>query len=220
MYEFIIENLLAGSTVSFTEVTIKLLMALIVGATIYLAYYFTSSKISYNSNFNLSLVAMAIITTAIMAVITNNIALSLGMVGALSIIRFRTAIKDPRDAMFIFWSIMVGICCGVSQYIIAIATTCVLFFFFVIAKSVKEEKRYILVIRCQTTVMEEVKATTYRYFKNSRISVQNTTKDYAEFIYELKQFDNVNTDKYLKELYACGGIDCANFVLQEDKASA
>ena len=106
MKEFIIENLLAGSTVSFFDVAIKLFMALLIGATIYIAYYFTSSKVSYNSNFNLSLVAMAIITTAIMAVITNNIALSLGMVGALSIIRFRTAIKDPRDAMFIFWSIM------------------------------------------------------------------------------------------------------------------
>lgn len=95
MKEFIIENLLAGSTVSFFDVAIKLFMALAIGATIYIAYYFTSSKVSYNSSFNLSLVAMAIITTAIMAVITNNIALSLGMVGALSIIRFRTAIKDP-----------------------------------------------------------------------------------------------------------------------------
>lgn len=130
MKEFIIENLLAGSTVSFFDVAIKLFMALAIGATIYIAYYFTSSKVSYNSSFNLSLVAMAIITTAIMAVITNNIALSLGMVGALSIIRFRTAIKDPRDAMFIFWSIMVGICCGVAQYVIAIASTVVLFLFF------------------------------------------------------------------------------------------
>lgn len=220
MKEFILENLLAGSAVSFTEVTIKLLMALIIGATIYVAYYYTSSKISYNSNFNLSLVAMAIITTAIMAVITNNIALSLGMVGALSIIRFRTAIKDPRDAMFIFWSIMVGICCGVSQYIIAFATTFVLLIFFILAKSVKEEKRYILIIRCQTSVMENVKAVTYRFFKNSRISVQNTTSEYAEFIYELKSFENENTSEYLKELYAIGGIDCANFVLQEDKTNA
>lgn len=219
MKEFIIENFLAGSTVSFADVAIKLIMALIVGATIYIAYYLTASKVSYNSNFNISLVAMAVITTAIMAVITNNIALSLGMVGALSIIRFRTAVKDPRDAMFIFWSIMVGICCGVSQYIIAIASTLILFIFFVIAKAVKEDKRYILVIRCNTNVSEEVKAITYRYFKNSRISVQNTTKEYSEFIYELKHFEQVQTDKYLKEIYAVGGIECANFILQEDKAS-
>ena len=219
MKEFIIENLLAGSTVSFFDVAIKLFMALLIGATIYIAYYFTSSKVSYNSNFNLSLVAMAIITTAIMAVITNNIALSLGMVGALSIIRFRTAIKDPRDAMFIFWSIMVGICCGVAQYVIAIASTVGLFLFFILAKAVKEERRYILIIRCEVDAMEYVKSVTYRYFKNSRISVQNTTSEYAEFIYELKQFEKTKTDDFLKELYACKKIECANFVLQEDKAS-
>lgn len=219
MKEFIVENLLAGSTVSFLDVAIKLFMALVIGATIYIAYYFTSNKVSYNSNFNLSLVAMAIITTAIMAVITNNIALSLGMVGALSIIRFRTAIKDPRDAMFIFWSIMVGICCGVSQYVIAIASTAVLFLFFILAKAVKEERRFILIIRCETDAMEYVKAVTYRHFKNCRLSVQNTTREYAEFIYELKQFEKSKTDDFLKELYTCKEIECANFVLQEDKAS-
>ena len=219
MKEFIVENLLTGSTVSFFDVAIKLFIALTIGAAIYISYYFTSSKVFYNSNFNLSLVAMAIITTAIMAVITNNIALSLGMVGALSIIRFRTAIKDPRDAMFIFWSIMVGICCGVAQYAIAIASTVVLFLFFILAKAVKEEKRYILIIRCEVDAMEYVKSVTYRYYKNSRISVQNTTSEYAEFIYELKQFEKTDTVDFLKELYACKKIECANFVLQEDKAS-
>lgn len=219
MKNFILENLLAGSTVSFADVTVKLTMALIIGATIYVAYYLTSSKISYNSNFNLSLVAMAVITTAIMAVITNNIALSLGMVGALSIIRFRTAVKDPRDAMFIFWSIMIGICCGVSQYVIALSSSMVLFLFFLLAKAVREDKRYILVIRCRKEVMEDVKALTYCHFKTSRISVQNTTAENAEFIYELKRFPKAETDTYLKELYACGGVECANFVLQEDKTS-
>ena len=67
--------------------------------------------------------------------------------------------------------------------------------------------------------MEYVKSVTYRYFKNSRISVQNTTREYAEFIYELKQFEKSKTDDFLKELYACEKIECANFVLQEDKAS-
>lgn len=142
MRDFILQNLFAGSTVSFADVAVKLMMSLVIGGTIYVAYYLTSSKVSYNSNFNIALVAMAVITTAIMAVITNNIALSLGMVGALSIIRFRTAIKDPRDAMFIFWSIMVGICCGVSQYIIALASTMILFLFFLLAKAVREEKIY------------------------------------------------------------------------------
>lgn len=219
MKEFIIDNLATGNYISFGDTIFKLVMALIISATIYVAYYFSSPKVTYNSNFNFSLVAMSVITTAIMAVISSNIALSLGMVGALSIIRFRTAIKDARDTMFIFWSVMVGICCGVSQYIIALATTAVLFVFYLLVRAVKDEKRYILIIRCETDVADEVKAVTYRYFPTSRLSVQNTTSDYCEFIYELKNFKTDKTEEYLSKLYDKEGIECANFVLEEDKAN-
>ena len=219
MKEFIIRNFSAGSYTSFGDVVFKLVMALLIGAAIYVAYYYSSPKVTYNSNFNFSLVAMAIITTAIMAVISSNIALSLGMVGALSIIRFRTAIKDSRDTMFIFWSIMVGICCGVSQYVIAMVTTAVLFLFFLMTRAVRNDRRYILIIRCAAAVMEEAKAITFRHFPNSRISVQNTTSGHVEFIYELKNFRQETSDAFLKELYELEGIECANFVLEEDKAS-
>lgn len=220
MKEFIINNLLTVNTLSFTEILFKLLVTVLIAAILYFTYYYSSPKVSYNSSFNYSLVAMAIITTAIMAVISSNIALSLGMVGALSIIRFRTAIKDPRDAMFIFWSIMVGICCGVSQYVIAMVTTAVLFVFFMIAHLSKEEKRYILIIRCSLDVCEEVKALTHKHFINSRISVQNSNELGLELIYELKHFDPMNNDVFMKELYALGSIECANFVLQEDALNA
>lgn len=219
MKEFIVNNLMAENYTSFGSVLFKLLMSLVIASMIYAAYYYSSSKVTYNSNFNFSLVAMAVITTAIMSVISSSIALSLGMVGALSIIRFRTAIKDPKDAMFIFWSIMVGICCGVSQYAIAMACTVILFFFYMFAKTVKEEKRYILIVKCGINVMDEVKALTYRYFPNSRISVQNTTEDRVEFIYELKHFKDESTEEYLKNLYKLKDVSCANLVLQEDKTN-
>ena len=119
MKDFILQNINGTVNVSFFDILFKLAMALLIGLVIHLAYYLTAPKVTYNRSFNLSLVAMCLITTAIMTVISSNIALSLGMVGALSIIRFRTAVKDSKDTMFIFWSIMVGICCGVSQYVIA-----------------------------------------------------------------------------------------------------
>ena len=219
MKEFIISNLSTENYVSFGTIAFKLFMALLIGLAIYIAYYFSTSKVSYNSNFSFSLVAMTVITTAIMSVISSNIALSLGMVGALSIIRFRTAIKDPKDTMFIFWSIMVGICCGVSQYVIALACTVVLFLFYLVVKAVKEEKRYILIIRCDRDITDKVKALTYSTFPNSRISVENSTIDSAEFIYELKNFKDTGTEDYLKKLYQLGNIECANFVLQEDKTN-
>ena len=219
MKDLILQNLTAGVNISFSDILFKLIMALIIGGMIYLAYYLTSSRVTYNASFNFSLVAMSIITTAIMAVISSNIALSLGMVGALSIIRFRTAIKDTRDTMFIFWSIMAGICCGVSQYVIALATTLVLFAFYLIIRGFKEEKRYILILRCSSESLPEAKALTYRCFTNCRLSVQNTTSDHVELIYELKKFDEDASEGYLKELYELPGIQCANFVLEEDKAS-
>ena len=83
------------------------------------AYRFSHSGAVYSARFNVSLLMMTLITTMIMNVIGNNISLSLGMVGALSIVRFRTAIKDTRDTAYIFWCIAVGICCGVSYYALA-----------------------------------------------------------------------------------------------------
>lgn len=220
MKEFIISNLASQSAMSLSEALFKLFVSLVIGCAVYAAYYLTSPRVSYNGSFGISLVAMTIITTAIMAVISSNIALSLGMVGALSIIRFRTAIKDPRDAMFIFWSIMIGICCGVAQYIIALASTVVLFVFFLCAKAIRDDKRYILIIRCDISAMEKVKAITYKHFPTSRISVQNTNKESAEFIYELKHAQISGNSRFLKEIYACEGVECANFVLQEDTTNA
>ena len=220
MKEFIINNLASQSAMSLSEALFKLFISLVIGCVVYAAYYLTSPRVSYNGSFGISLVAMTIITTAIMAVISSNIALSLGMVGALSIIRFRTAIKDPRDAMFIFWSIMIGICCGVAQYIVALASTVVLLVFFLCAKAIRDDKRYILIIRCDISAMEKVKAITYKHFPTSRISVQNTNKESAEFIYELKRAQISGNSRFLKEIYACEGVECANFVLQEDTTNA
>ena len=220
MKEFIINNLAAQSAMSRSEALFKLVISLVIGFAVYAAYYLTSPRVAYNGSFGFSLVAMTIITTAIMAVISSNIALSLGMVGALSIIRFRTAIKDPRDAMFIFWSIMIGICCGVAQYIIALASTVVLFLFFLCAKAIRDDKRYILIIRCDISAMENIKAITFRHFPTSRISVQNTNQESAEFIYELKRTQLSGSNRFLEEIYACEGVECANFVLQEDTSNA
>lgn len=72
---------------------------------------------------------MTVLTTTVMTVIGNNIALSLGMVGALSIVRFRTAIKDSRDTVYIFWTVIVGICCGVGDYLVASAGSVLVVYF-------------------------------------------------------------------------------------------
>lgn len=120
---------------------------LAVGMVIYLTYYITSEKIAYNRKFNWSLVIVHLITIVVMLVISSNIAVSLGMVGALSIVRFRTAVKDSRDTMFIFWAMAEGLCVSSRNWRMTFAT--VLFIAAVLILSSKVpgvRNRYLLIV--------------------------------------------------------------------------
>lgn len=102
------------------DVIISLVIATLIGIYIYQIYKIALKKVFYSRSFNESLVLLTIITTSIILTIQFSVVVSLGMVGALSIVRFRTAIKEPIDLVFLFWSISIGIICGARQYIIAI----------------------------------------------------------------------------------------------------
>ena len=101
-------------------------IAAAIGLYIFLIYKLVNKNSFYNRNFNISLIALTVITAAIILTIQSNIVVSLGMVGALSIVRFRTAIKDPMDLVFLFWSISVGIICGAGFALIAVIASVVL----------------------------------------------------------------------------------------------
>jgi len=106
--------------VSFVDIIISLIFTFAVSMLIFYIYRKTYSGPLYSHNYNVSLVMMAQITALVIMTISSNLVLSLGMVGALSIVRFRTAVKDPMDIVFMFWSIAVGISCGASLYMISI----------------------------------------------------------------------------------------------------
>ena len=108
-------------TMDYTDIGITLAVCLILAFGIYLVYHKSFSGAVYDNGYALSLVLACLITALIIKAITFNIVLSLGMVGALSIIRFRTAIKEPTDIVFMFWAIAVGIICGAGIYFLAIA---------------------------------------------------------------------------------------------------
>ena len=101
------------------EVTVNIVMSAVLGFFIFLSYAISHRGTIYSKKFNASLVVLTVLTGTVMTVIGNNIALSLGMVGALSIVRFRTAIKSPIDLVFLFWAISVGIICGAGMYAVA-----------------------------------------------------------------------------------------------------
>ena len=112
---------------SWEDILLNIVLAAVLGFFIFLSYAISHRGTIYSRKFNASLVILAVLTGTVMTVIGNNIALSLGMVGALSIVRFRTAIKDSRDTVYIFWSIIVGICCGVGDYAVACIGSAVTF---------------------------------------------------------------------------------------------
>lgn len=110
----------AKTEISASQVGIDLLVTCAVALYIFWVYRLITRKTFYSKNFNISLVALTMITAMVILTIQSNVVLSLGMVGALSIVRFRTAIKDPMDLVFLFWSISVGIACGAGMLEIAL----------------------------------------------------------------------------------------------------
>lgn len=115
-----------AQTLTPASVAVCLLVAGLIGVYVFVAYRLLCRKAFYNKNFSISLIAIAVITAAIILTVQSNVVISLGMVGALSIVRFRTAIKDPMDLAFLFWSISVGIICGAGLALIAVALSVVL----------------------------------------------------------------------------------------------
>ena len=112
MKRYLYEIISNSGNLSTEDIIIRIVVAAALGGAIFLSYWITHSGTIYSRKFNITLLTLTILTATVMTVIGNNIALSLGMVGALSIIRFRTSIKDSRDTIYIFWTIIVGICCG------------------------------------------------------------------------------------------------------------
>ena len=111
---------------SWEDILLNIVLAAVLGFFIFLSYAISHRGTIYSRKFNASLVILAVLTGTVMTVIGNNIALSLGMVGALSIVRFRTAVKDPLDLLYLFWSITTGITAGAGMYALGLVTAVVM----------------------------------------------------------------------------------------------
>lgn len=210
----------AGS-LTLQEILLSFACAVILGAVIFVSYRFCHTGAVYSGKFNVSLWMMTLVTTLIMCVIGNNIALSLGMVGALSIVRFRTAIKDPRDTTYIFWAIAVGVCCGICDYLIAGIGSAVIFCMMVLLGNARGNDRYLLIVRIDgspDTRMEELMQCFYR--NKARLRVKNTAQAQSEYIYELSASllrKRGGIGDISNELYALEGVQNVNLVCQNDE---
>lgn len=175
-------------------VVTTLAITALIGCYIFLIYRITTRKIFYSLSFSISLVATSLITASIIFTVQSSIVISLGMVGALSIVRFRTAIKDPMDLVYLFWSISVGIICGAGFAEFAVILSVVLTAVIVVLSKIKEVKSpQILVVNAGNSSVEE-EIINYLNEKSLKYKVKSknlTTSSYS-IVIELR-ISNDNT---------------------------
>ena len=136
------------ANISIATILVTLLTAAVCGAVIYLVYRFFNRSVIYNENFNILVILTTIVTSFIIMTISSNVVLSLGMVGALSIVRFRAAVKDPLDIGFLFWGIAAGITAGAQLYWVALLGTAVIAVLYILITIFRKEKKsYLLIVR-------------------------------------------------------------------------
>ena len=136
------------ANLSVTTIVCTLLTATLCGIIIYLIYRFFYRGVVYSDNFNILLLLTTVVTAFIIMTISANVVLSLGMVGALSIVRFRAAVKDPLDIGFLFWGIAAGITAGAQLYMVAIIGTAIIGVIYILLTIFKKERKsYLLIVR-------------------------------------------------------------------------
>lgn len=136
----------------------SMLAAFLCGMIVYAVYRGFYKGVIYNNNFNILLVMTSLVTCFMVIVISSNVVLSLGMVGALSIVRYRTAVKDPLDVGFLFWTVAVGVTCGAGLYIISIMGTLFVAAVYILLVKIRNRKhQYLLIVKYEDSAAEAVR---------------------------------------------------------------
>ncbi|MGN1110110.1 MAG: DUF4956 domain-containing protein [Oscillospiraceae bacterium] len=200
------------SSVSVLDMIISLVLAFCLGLFIFLVYKKTYSGVMYSSGFGVSLVAMTMITTVVILAVTSNVVLSLGMVGALSIVRFRTAVKEPLDIAFLFWAIGVGIVLAAGMIPLAVIGSVIIGIILLVFVNKKSHKHpYIVVLRCENHD-SELAATDFLKTNTERCVVKSKSaqKGEIELNMEIRLKDD-NTD-FINRLSDMQGVTSAVLV--------
>ena len=191
---------------STLDVLLALGLSFVLGLFIFLIYKKTYQGVMYSDSFGVSLIAMSMITSLVIIAVTSNVVLSLGMVGALSIVRFRTAIKEPMDIAFLFWAIAVGIVLGAGLLPLAIIGSVIIGIIIVIFSTRKiGDTPYILVVNCENEETENTANTLIKEeAKKSVLKSKAVNKLGVELTYEVR-IKEENTG-FVNRVSACEGV--------------
>ncbi len=200
------------TSVSLLDMVLALVLAFGVGLFVFFIYKKTYSGVMYSSSFGVTLIALTMITTLVILAVTSNVVLSLGMVGALSIVRFRTAIKEPMDIAFLFWSIAVGIVLGAGLIPLAVFGSVVIGIILLVFANHKDSSNpYIVVLSCEGNESEKA-AAAYLAQQTNKCIVKSKTarKGSVELNMEVRLKDD-NTD-FINRLADLPGVQNAVLV--------
>lgn len=145
----------AGNSISILQIVLMLLLSFSLGLFIFFVYKKTFQGVMYSKTFNVSLIALAMVSSTVIMAVTSNIILSLGMVGALSIVRFRTAIKDPIDIVYMFWAISIGIMTGAGLWLLSVVSSLIIgLVLYIFSKVNVKYEPYLLIVSYEDSAME------------------------------------------------------------------
>lgn len=183
----IVEQFQVGE-IDIRQILMALSFSFLIALYLFVIYRHFVRKSLYNINMNIAIVGMTVITTAIMLTIQSNLILSLGMVGALSIVRYRTAVKDPMDLFFMFWAIAGGLMCGAKQYWLAVIVTLGLtIVIFVLARFPSLKAPYIMVVNgTQEGLEENVEELLGQFCSYYKIRSRNLSENSERIVMELR----------------------------------
>ena len=200
------------SSVSILDMAVALVLAFGLGLFIFLVYKKTYQGVMYSSSFGVTLVALTMITTVVILAVTSNVVLSLGMVGALSIVRFRTAIKEPLDIAFLFWSIAVGIVLAAGMIPLAVVGSVVIGVVLLVFVNRKSHcNPYIVVLQCEDHASEQhAKEFLDRQVQKCVVKSKSAQKGSIELNLEIRMKDD-NTD-FINTLSDMPGVRSAVLV--------
>ena len=201
------------------RILVALALALACGALIALVYKKTYRGVLYSPSFSLTLILLCTVTTPVVMAIGDSVVLSMGMVGALSIVRFRTAVKDPLDTAYMFWAITVGILLGSELYILAlISMLCIAVIIVAISLlRLRQSNGYLLVLHYDEHAMNDIEATLRRNARFWRVRSKTVTRSGAEMTVEVRLDQRVNL---VTDMLDINGVFDATLVACQTEAGA
>lgn len=203
---------LTGMKPDAFSILLSLAAAVVLTGFLWIAYRMAHTKETYQPHFAATLVSLAILSTVLMDLIQSNLALSLGMLGSLSIVRFRTTIKDPRDIGFIFWSMAIGLAASTGCYWIGLTGSLVIGAFLVIsARREPAADQMMLVIRGSKTDLGMVGNMVGKECLRHQVKAKNVMSDSFELVYEVHLY-MAHSDQLISQLFQLDGIDSVNLL--------